>query len=330
MGASSRRRGVSWLLGAALLGTVIAIALHFSEGREFARLMERAEPSWVVLAVLLQAATYSAQSEVFRVAPRAAALPLSRRWLFGLSLTKLFLDQAVPSAGIGSTVVVAQALEGRGIPADVVAAGAVINIASFHSAYVVALGATLVMAPALGQASLPLVLAAALFMVFSLAVIVTGLLLSGRPAGKGALARLPLVRGVVGFLEDANTRLSRSPKLLAEATAWQLAVFLLDALTMWVLLRSLGEAPSASGVFTSFMISSLLRTVGPVPGGLGTYEATSVVTLHAVGVGIETALSATLMFRALSFWLPMLPGLWFSRRVTTKGRNDAASAAARP
>jgi len=310
---------VSWLLGAALLGAVVAVALHFSEGREFAHLLERAEPSWLVLAVLLQAATYLAQSEVFQVAPRAAGFPLPRRWLYGLSLTKLSLDQAVPSAGIGSTVVVAKALELRGIPREVVAAGAVINIASFHSAYVVALGVALGIASALGQASLPLVLASAVFVAFSLAVIVTGLVLSGRPAGKAAgRARLPLLRGVVGFLEGAEARLSRSPKLLAEATAWQLAVFLLDALTMWVLLRSLGVAPPVGGVFTSFMISSLFRTVGPVPGGLGTYEATSVVTLHVIGVGIETALAATLMFRALSFWLPMLPGLWFSRRVTAR------------
>jgi Mg2+-importing ATPase len=86
-------RRLRWLLGGALLAGVVAIALHFSEGREFVRLREQAQPSWLLLAVLLQAATYLAQAEVFRGAPRGAGFSLARRWLYGLSLTKLFLDQ---------------------------------------------------------------------------------------------------------------------------------------------------------------------------------------------------------------------------------------------
>ena len=62
------------------------------------------------------------------------------------------------------------------------------------------------------------------------------------------------------------------------------------------------------------MISTLFRLVGIAPGGLGTFEATSVFTLKMVGVPIPVALSATLLFRGMSFWLPLLPGLWFSRR----------------
>jgi len=34
-----------------------------------------------------------------------------------------------------------------------------------------------------------------------------------------------------------------------------------------------------------------------------------------IGVPLPVALSATLLFRGLSFWLPMLPGVWCSRRV---------------
>jgi Mg2+-importing ATPase len=63
------------------------------------------------------------------------------------------------------------------------------------------------------------------------------------------------------------------------------------------------------------MISSLVRSMGFVPGGLGTFEAASVLTLRMTGATLSVALAATLLFRGLSFWLPMLPGLWYSRRV---------------
>jgi len=33
-----------------------------------------------------------------------------------------------------------------------------------------------------------------------------------------------------------------------------------------------------------------------------------------MGVSVPVALSATLIFRGLSFWAPMLPGFWFSRQ----------------
>jgi Mg2+-importing ATPase len=63
--------------------------------------------------------------------------------------------------------------------------------------------------------------------------------------------------------------------------------------------------------------------MGIVPGGLGTFEATSVLTLRMTGVTLPVALSATLLFRAFSFWLPMLPGYWFSRQaVAPKARTQ--------
>jgi Mg2+-importing ATPase len=84
------------------------------------------------------------------------------------------------------------------------------------------------------------------------------------------------------------------------------------------------------GVYASFMISSLLRTMGIVPGGLGTFEATSVLTLRMIGVAIPVALSATLLFRGLTFWLPMLPGLWLSKNIALDRRERPRAEALRP
>ena len=57
-------------------------------------------------------------------------------------------------------------------------------------------------------------------------------------------------------------------------------------------------------------------------GGLGTFEGTAIAMLHSHGLSIETALAATLLFRGFTFWLPMIPGLWLSRReLKTKSRD---------
>jgi Mg2+-importing ATPase len=130
---------------------------------------------------------------------------------------------------------------------------------------------------------------------------------------------------VLESVQASDAKLTRDPRILLRATALQAGIVLLDAATMWVLLRSLGAASSPSGVFASFMISTLARTIGFVPGGLGVFEATSIVTLKMAGVGVAEALSATILFRGLSFWLPMLPGFWLSRRL--QGGSRRASGA---
>ena len=62
--------------------------------------------------------------------PRAAGYQLPLTAAYELSLAKVFIDQVLPSAGIGSTIVVAQAIERRAVPRAVVAASMGINIAS--------------------------------------------------------------------------------------------------------------------------------------------------------------------------------------------------------
>jgi uncharacterized membrane protein YbhN (UPF0104 family) len=67
-------------------------------------------------------------------------------------------------------------------------------------------------------------------------------------------------------------------------------------------------------VFGSFVMASAVSSLAWVPGGLGTFEASSVAMLHLQGIGIESALAATLLLRGMTFWLPMVPGFAMARR----------------
>jgi Mg2+-importing ATPase len=135
-----------------------------------------------------------------------------------------------------------------------------------------------------------------------------------QPTLPAPILRVRVLRGMLDFLTDAEPRLARSLKMLGLASGWQLSIIGLDAATLWVLIRSLGVHASAGGVFASFMLANLFRSIGLSPGGLGTFEAMSVVALKIAGVPVATALSATLMFRFLSFWLPMPIGFALYQR----------------
>ena len=58
----------------------------------------------------------------------------------------------------------------------------------------------------------------------------------------------------------------------------------------------------------------MVMTLGPIPLGLGSFEATSIAMLRAVGVPFEAALSGTLLLRGFTLWLPLLLGMLVARR----------------
>jgi Mg2+-importing ATPase len=312
-------RWLPWILGIALLVAVIVAALRLSEQRAFLQLIEQARPGWIAAAVLLQAGTYVAQAGIWRGVGAAAGHHLPFMDAVRLSLVKLFADQALPSGGLSSGILIAKALERLRLPPSAVQAVVLVNVASYQLAYFMGLSGALAIMAWRRQTNTLVVVTAVLFLLFCLAVSATVLLLAGRHHERLAarLDRFPPLRRAVEFVGGADPRLVRSPRVLAEAIALQSAILLLDAATVWTLIGALGVTASVSGVFASFMVSSLMRTMGIVPGGIGTFEATSVITLRLVGVDLAVALSATLLFRGFSFWLPMLPGYWFSRRAVS-------------
>jgi len=323
-------RWLSWTLGAALLVAVIWAALSLTEERAFLRLMQQIEPWWLLLAVALQAGTYVAQGEIWRRVGAAAGQPLSRRTAFELGLVKLFADQALPSAGVSSSVVVAQALEHRRWPTGTALAAVLVNLATYHAAYAGLVGGALTVLWGRGVLPAVVVVAAVAFILFSVLTGAAILVLAGRRRGepRGPWRR-PLLRRAADAMAGADAALVHDPRVIAGGTALQAAIVALDGATIWTLIVAAGTTVSPSDVFAAFMIASLVRTLGIVPGGLGTFEGSAVVMLRAVGVDLAVALSATLAYRGLSFWVPLVPGYVCSRRALG-GRQALPSAPAPP
>jgi Mg2+-importing ATPase len=165
-------------------------------------------------------------------------------------------------------------------------------------------------------ASPVLLLVCLAFGIFMLLLIrfVYALAARARPAPRW-LARFGPARDALGFVGAADPALTRDTGLLVRATLCEVVIVLLDSATMWCLIRALGTHASPVGVFASFVLSFVVNSLGfALPGGLGLFEAVSIVTLRLTGVPVAVALSASLLYRGLSFWLPMLPGFWFSHR----------------
>ncbi|WP_310942005.1 lysylphosphatidylglycerol synthase domain-containing protein [Streptomyces sp. gCLA4] len=78
-----------------------------------------------------------------------------------------------------------------------------------------------------------------------------------------------------------------------------------------------GEAISYASIAVVFLAGNALGSAAPTPGGMGAVETTLTLGLIAAGLEKEVAISAVLLFRLMTFWLPVLPG-WISFNFLTR------------
>ena len=313
---SGVRSALSW--GSGLLGilALILVVLHFGSIERIVALAQAARPAWLLLAVLAQAATYVSAALVWHQALHQAGHKRSLRTLVPLGVAKLFTDQVLPSSGISGTVLVVRGLIRRRVPPEIAMAAMLASLVSYDIAYLLVVLASAGILWLHNRASLPLFAAVAVLAVITVAV-PTAILGLKRWGDRQPFAWLSKRLGMAALLRAlaaAPTDLLRSPGLLIRTSAFQLGIFMLDALTLWLAFRAIGAVPEAWVVFVGFAVASMAATIGPMPLGLGTFEASSVGMLSFLGVSIEAALAGTLLLRGLTFWLPMLPGIWLARR----------------
>jgi len=81
-----------------------------------------------------------------------------------------------------------------------------------------------------------------------------------------------------------------------------------DYLALLCALRAVGAAPRPSLVVLAYAAAELLALMPLTPGGLGFVEAGLVGTLTLAGVPAHEALTATLLYRLVAYWLPLPVG----------------------
>jgi uncharacterized protein (TIRG00374 family) len=101
-----------------------------------------------------------------------------------------------------------------------------------------------------------------------------------------------------------------------------------DYFALLLALRAVGANPRPSLVVLAYASAELLAQIPLTPGGLGFVEAGLVGTLGLAGIPGHAALAATLLYRLVSYWLPIPAGgvayLLFRRRYP--GRQDGGGA----
>jgi uncharacterized protein (TIRG00374 family) len=307
---------VSWFTGILLLATLVVLVLHRGDVGLFVSVLASADPVWLMAAFLSQVGTYACAASIWANVLARVGVQRRVRDLLGLALMELFANQAVPTGGLSCSVIVMHGLRRRAVP-DAIAATVLLTAAfSYYIAYLLMALVGFALLWWQGDLSNGWF---SLGIIFALVIILIGALLLFFAQSRGRFIPASIqvwssIKRLTDVMQSVRRDVIADGRIILQAVTLQAFIFALDAMTLWLTLRAIAVEIAPADAFVSFILASVVATLAPLPLGLGSFEGTCVALLHLFGVRMEAALAATLLLRGLTFWLPMVPGVWLLRK----------------
>ena len=98
---------------------------------------------------------------------------------------------------------------------------------------------------------------------------------------------------------------AQQPVKLARGIGGALLLSLSYILCLAVCVAAFGQSVPIAGIAVVYLTGSAIGSILPTPGGIGGVEAALTAGLTAAGLPGAVAVSAVLLFRLLTFWLPV-------------------------
>jgi glycosyltransferase 2 family protein len=283
-----------------LVATIVAVYVVIGQLArvDLAKTLRSADVRWMVVAFGLSALTYL-----------AAALSLSgfvaKRLHFGRTilaqLAGSFVTLVTPAA-VGGAALNIRFLQRSKVPPAVAAASVGLSQVVAFVLHLILLVVFVAITGARTHALSPP--RWAYFVIAGLVAVV--LLVVAIPAGRRLLrARLA---PALGQVLPRLVQVIQQPRKLAEGIGGGLLLTASYILCLTTCVMALGGSIAITSAAVVYLTGSALGSAVPTPGGLGAVEAALSAGLTATGLPGATAVSAVLLFRTLTFWLPVPAG----------------------
>ena len=291
---------------AALAGAFYFLLPQIAQVSSSWHALEHANWAWLPVIIVLSALTYVASA-------MALVGSVPGRVPFGPAVltqgASSFINRVSP-ANIGGMALNTRFLQknGTGTPASVAAvgvnalAGAVVHIVMIVVFFALA-GHDLTKAFKLPSGS-------KILLVLAVIIALIGVILATRPGRRWTRKQLiPGARSAAGSLRQA----AASPVKLSLLFGGSALVTLAYIAGLAASVQAFGGGPGLVVLGAVYLAAAALAAAAPTPGGLGAIEAALVAGLTGVGMQPGPAVSAVLLYRLATYWLPVLPG-WLSWR----------------
>jgi glycosyltransferase 2 family protein len=284
-----------------LVTLVASVAAAYLLAGELARAslghaLRVADYRWGVVALALSAVTYV-----------AAALELSGFVAERLNFTRTMLAQLAGSfvtlvtpAAVGGAALNVRYLQRRKIPAPVAAASVGVSQLVAFVLHILLLVVSIAIAGTVDKN--PFRPPTWSYFVLAGLVVVAGVVLA-LPAGRRLLRAR--VQPMLGQVLPRLLEVTQQPRKLAEGIGGALLLSAAYILCLAACVQAFHGSAAIASIAVVYLTGSALGSIIPTPGGIGAVEAALTAGLVAAGLHGTEAASSVLLFRLLTFWLPV-------------------------
>ena len=318
---SQMGRSLRLLVWAIVFGVVAVLAWSHRDAivRSWA-LITRADPFWLVLAAGSTFLLYLCRAIVYSIPLRLLDYVVPWTFLWQSAIIASAINQLIPTGGASSYAFLTYALHRRGVSTGQASLIALIDTLSYACAAATLVITAIVFLGMSGELPGTVLL---LGLGPGLAILALGawtywlqrdqrrlvpvvLRLQRR---LGALLKRDIPEApVLAFLEEyfaGKVIIARHPAAFVRMVALQYLAVCADAGTLYLTFAALGLVLPPAVVFLGFIVTIAAGAIVSAPGGGGSFEV--VMSAFFVQQGVETsqAIAAALLFRVVSFWLPV-------------------------
>lgn len=304
------RFSVRSFIGTALLVVAVAVVFTQLKPNEVIAAVRKANPEMAVLCLVFELLAIIGSSIEL-----GAFIDRDRRRPFGIFMSQVAQGFAVVSmpAGVGPAFVNLQFLRKNGYRNT--AATAIMS-----AVMAVYYGGTVLMLVAIGlftgshalNGMIPTNTLVSIIGIVLMALAIAMMIPPVRHLAANKL--LPLAKSYAQQLVDILT----NPRQLTLSILGMLLLNAATGLEFWAALLAFGQMTNPIETMFIFLLANAIGSAVPTPGGLGGVEAALTFSFGAAGVPAGVALSATLLYRALFYWLRIPLGAlamrWLDRR----------------
>ncbi|HUL24902.1 MAG TPA: lysylphosphatidylglycerol synthase domain-containing protein [Streptosporangiaceae bacterium] len=257
--------------------------------------LRSADWRWTALALVLSALTYvgAAWSLSGYVPDRLRFVPTVLAQLAGSFVT------LVTPAAVGGAALNIRYLQRRRVPAAVAAASVGLSQVVAFTLHILLL---VVFAAITGTQSHSLQPPTWVYFVIAALIAIVLAVIAVPPGRRLLRARLS---PVLGQVLPRLFAVMQQPRKLAEGIGGALLLTGAYILCLDACIRALGGSIPLASTAVVYLTGAALGSAVPTPGGLGAVEAALSAGLTAAGLPGATAVSTVLLFRILTFWLPV-------------------------
>jgi len=321
LGRPGRRRTI--LTGVLIVASLVALYLLLPKlaglNKTWGRL-QRGDPVWLAGAAGVELLSIAGYILLFRTVFGRGMSRLGWAVSIQIPLAGIAAIRLFAAAGAGGVAVTAWALGRAGMEAHVVACRMVANVIVQYAVYLAALvlvgfGVGLGILPGHGPFELTLLPAV-------LSIVLAGIVLSAVLLPADVERRLRRITGGPRWWRRLLERAAAAPAALGDGARTATALIvdrrpgLLGAVFYWGFdiaalgfsFRAFGGEPQLAIIVLGYFLGTL-GSLLPLPGGIGGVEGAMIGSFVAFGIPASQAVIAVLAYRAISFWLPTLPGI---------------------